>query len=179
MLSANKQSKISKNLKVKDTKTETKADKKHKKEALISKSEENYDPQTKPKVGFEYRYRISNMNAKLGSKGLKGSKKETKKVQVPKIEEKTETDKKESKLKRKHEDEFSDPEKKPKVGFEYRYRISKLVAEIGLEAAKKYKKPIIQPKKEPKIEPEEISDYDPSKKPKVGFEYRYSIIKYK
>jgi hypothetical protein len=175
MLADKKQNKISKKLKAKEVKKETKVDNKHKKDIPASKSDVNYDPLTKPKVGFEYRYRISNMMAKLGTKGLK--KNEKKAQTTTKVEMKPEVVKKESKLKQKHEDEFSDPEKKPKVGFEYRYRLSNLIAEIGLEAAKKYKKPTIQPKKETIIEPEDKSDYDPSTKPKVGFEYRYRISK--
>jgi hypothetical protein len=174
MLADKKQNKLSKKLKAKEVKKETRVDNKHKKDIPVSKSEVNYDPEAKPKVGFEYRYRISNMMAKLGTKGLK---KNEKKAQTTKSEMKPEVVKKESKLKQKHEDEFSDPDKKPKVGFEYRYRLSNLIAEIGLEAAKKYKKPIVQPKKETIIEPEDESDYDPSTKPKVGFEYRYRISK--
>jgi hypothetical protein len=173
MLRANKNSqKVQpKSSKIK-SQTDSKGDSKHKKEPVFSQTEVNYDPQSKPKVGFEYRYRISNMNARTGLKELKSSKRASKNVQSSKSEKK-EPLKKESKLKSKYQDEFIEPELKPKVGFEYRYRISSLIAEIGLDAAKKYKKPVIQPKSQTNFENKEDSDYDPSSKPKVGFEYRY------
>lgn len=178
MLSANKQSqKVQPKISKVKNQTDAKVDSKHGKEPIVSKTETNYDPLSKPKVGFEHRYRISNMNAKIDVKESKRSKKPSKNVQSSKSEIKKEPLKKESKLKSKLQDEFNEPELKPKVGFEYRYRISNLISEVGIEAAKKYKKPIIQPKKETNVEPKEDMDYDPSSKPKVGFEYRYRISK--
>jgi hypothetical protein len=70
-------------------------------------------------------------------------------------------------------------ENKIKVGFEYRYRISKLIADVGPKAALSYKKPVAEKVvvvERPLVKDEEQNDdHDGSPKPKVGFEHRYRV----
>ena len=151
-----------------------------------------YDPESKPKVGFEYRYRISRY--------LAADKSNEKKTVTAKIEPKkshgTTTKKpieqhtikpaahKDLKKKTSEAEPVLSEDSKPKVGFEYRYRISKFLADPNSKLKKVDK--ISSAKVEVKKNNKEISSKKISKeetvsnedKPKVGFAYRYRISKY-
>ena len=154
------------------------------KKKIVEDDDEDEDEdelvEKKPKVGWEYRYRISKM---MEAKGLKVE-------QNPVVNKKTKEKSKDI-LKKKgtsknddddeeEEDKMFSPELKPKVGWEYRYRIQrKIEAEskdpslAGKIVPENYKKAIEKAKKEKeeKIVPvgENLNTHN------IGWEYRYRL----
>jgi 6-pyruvoyl-tetrahydropterin synthase len=118
-----------------------------------------YDPKLKPRVGFEFRYRVGRMLHEQSRPGYK-----PKKMHETKVEE-TAAQPEEIQL-----------ESKPKVSFEHRYRVNKMLVEQSQPGYKKAIEPVIEKKLKEKIE-EYDPKYDPKLKPKSGFEHRYRINK--
>lgn len=134
----------------------------------------------KPKVGHEYRYRVSKMLAAKGLESAKPKLEEPSKKESKKKSEKSKKTKKEEEPTAESDKDEYDPSKKPKVGYEYRYRVSRLLADKANNKNEPKqqqikKKATSTPKK---IEPiEDESKYSPENKPKVGYEYRYRVSK--